>query len=390
MPPFRSPYFGLRQARGQGAKLKGGAESHTPLDSRNHDTRLANMESTLDPHNELLVQHLQRQFRSIRDIGIDASALTALTQTALSADASALINLATEADEEYLTATDARKGVLLSAILAILMKLFELGHKAETAPHELAKDPDDPVHYFSHLMPSIRCCIKFVSDEIAVLARKFVQSEEGVKKIIAADLYASERDVDQIDKDRKFAQSLHDRDAAYAAARGFPPAAGLTAAARAADPAPYGRAPPGVPEPAPGVIPAATVPTAAQAAAAVRPPGSVMATADLDRLLREVDLGLGAADALAGGSRGGRSGWEELRRSQERIYGYDDYGSYDGYGSYDNYDDGLWDDPLLGAEEDEDPGVGEDATEDDFDAEAELKAEPAGSGVPDAEEKAGK
>jgi len=152
-------------------------------------------------------ERLDAQLKAIRSCAADAAALTAGSEPWFCEKASELIGLANEAIRTYAVKPASLRGVLLSEMLAITMHLYKLG----STP---AANPDDAMVYYVDIMPAIRGCIKFLSDEIAALARDFVQTDDGVRNVVLEEFAA----LDHINADRKVARALHERDAAYAAA----------------------------------------------------------------------------------------------------------------------------------------------------------------------------
>lgn len=152
-------------------------------------------------------EKLDAQLQAIRSCAMDAAALTQGSQPWFCGKASELLNLANEAIRTYAVKPASLRGVLLSEMLAIVMHLYKLGANP-------VANPDDAMVYYGDIMPALRGCIKFLSDEIAALARDLVQTDDGVRNAVLEEFAALDRSA----ADREVARALHARDAAYAAA----------------------------------------------------------------------------------------------------------------------------------------------------------------------------
>jgi hypothetical protein len=143
-------------------------------------------------------EKLDAQLQAIRSCAMDAAALTQGSQPWFCGKASELLNLANEAIRTYAVKPASLRGVLLSEMLAIVMHLYKLGANP-------VANPDDAMVYYGDIMPALRGCIKFLSDEIAALARDLVQTDDGVRNAVLEEFAALDRSA----ADREVARALH-------------------------------------------------------------------------------------------------------------------------------------------------------------------------------------
>jgi len=172
-----------------------------------------------DYKREEQLEEYARQFGTLRDLGMDAAALAAGSRPDIAQQAEELRGAAEVLGPQYATMSPPLRGVALARMLAVVARLFELGQSLARRP--LARVPapeaeDDLISCLPELLPHIRDCAKFLSDEIAVYVLYIVQ-EESTKATTATTLQWDCDLTDQVSADYRLAQSIHDRDVAYAA-----------------------------------------------------------------------------------------------------------------------------------------------------------------------------
>jgi hypothetical protein len=130
----------------------------------------------------------ERQFAMIRDLAVDVAGLVG-TDRPQHAEANRLADLADEMLAGcYASALDYLRGAALAEMLTLLTSLFGLGRQIENDPALYYQSEESPLALYEHIMPQLRSCLKLVSDEIAIFARALVQTEAGVRHLLAADL----------------------------------------------------------------------------------------------------------------------------------------------------------------------------------------------------------